>query len=370
MSPIRHLLCPMLTVGQHGDAWRQRRRHHGEGAGDHVDEMPTLDGTSHDDQVTTATTGSSRTYLTLLAHPDAGRDELAGLLGTDRATLDGTLDELASHGSILLHPDGSVHVPPPDIALPARAGQLEREALRIRAVADELAVIYHQARSARAGDQQIEMLTQRDEVQRSFRQLLGGARVQVRGLDRPPYAGLSEAVPDVQRQQTAEGVRFLSVYDVTVTDGPDPMAALPDLLAAGEQVRVLRGVPMKMVLADDDAALVMVRTDDDVWRGSMLVRRSPLLDSLSILFDTLWRLAVPLPRALEATDAPLHVDRPAPRDLQVLMLLASGATDESIARQLGLSTRTVERRVRAMLDRLGAETRFQAGVQAARRSWL
>ena len=50
------------------------------------------------------------------------------------------------------------------------------------------------------------------------------------------------------------------------------------------------------------------------------------------------------------------------------MLLAGGATDETIARQLGLSTRTVERRVRAMLDQLGAETRFQAGVQAARRA--
>lgn len=320
----------------------------------------------------TTSTGSTRTYLTLLAHPDAGREELARLLGADRATLDATLEELASHGSVLLHPDGSVHVPPPDIALPARAGQLEREALRIRAVADELAVIYHQARAARVGDQLVEMLTQREEVVRSFRQLLGGARVQVRSLDRPPYAGTSEAVPDVQRQQSAEGVRFLSVYDVTVGDGGhDPVAALPELLAAGEQVRVLRGVPMKLVLADDDAALLMVRTADDVWGGSMLVRRSPLLDSLVLLFETMWRLAVPLPRTLDVDDLPLQlVDQPGPRDLQVLVLLASGATDESIARQLGLSTRTVERRVRAMLDRLGAETRFQAGVQAARRGWL
>lgn len=338
----------------------------------HVERLrPQRDAGGPAETWSTTSTSASRTYLTLLTHPQASRDDLARLLATDRSALDANLAELASHGSILLHPDGTVHVPPPDIALPARAGQLEREALRIRAVADELAVIYHQARSARVGDQQIEVLSHREDILRYFRQLLGGARVQVRGLDRPPYAHVSEAVPEVHRQQAQEGVRFFSVYDVTHAVGSDPMVALPELLAVGEQVRVLRGVPLKMVLADDDAALVMVRTDDDVWRGSMLVRRSPLLDSLVMLFETLWRLAVPLPRAFADAGARLQlVDRPASRDLQVLVMLASGATDESIARQLGLSTRTVERRVRAMLDRLGAETRFQAGVQAARRGWL
>jgi DNA-binding NarL/FixJ family response regulator len=32
--------------------------------------------------------------------------------------------------------------------------------------------------------------------------------------------------------------------------------------------------------------------------------------------------------------------------------------------------RTVQRRVRELLDRLGAGTRFQAGLQAVRRGWL
>jgi DNA-binding NarL/FixJ family response regulator len=41
-----------------------------------------------------------------------------------------------------------------------------------------------------------------------------------------------------------------------------------------------------------------------------------------------------------------------------------------IARQLRLSRRTVTRRIAALLDRLGATTRFQAGVQAATRGWL
>jgi DNA-binding NarL/FixJ family response regulator len=38
-----------------------------------------------------------------------------------------------------------------------------------------------------------------------------------------------------------------------------------------------------------------------------------------------------------------------------------------VARQLGISQRTVERDIRKMMDDLNATTRFQAGVQAARR---
>ncbi|MFD0381698.1 response regulator transcription factor [Streptomyces stramineus] len=58
------------------------------------------------------------------------------------------------------------------------------------------------------------------------------------------------------------------------------------------------------------------------------------------------------------------------RDRQILTLMASGATDDAIARRLGLGRRTVVRRVSALLAMLGATTRFQAGVQAARRGWL
>jgi len=58
------------------------------------------------------------------------------------------------------------------------------------------------------------------------------------------------------------------------------------------------------------------------------------------------------------------------RDQMILALLAAGAPDATIARQAGVSQRTVERRVRALMDQLGAGTRFQAGVQAARRGMI
>ncbi len=48
-------------------------------------------------------------------------------------------------------------------------------------------------------------------------------------------------------------------------------------------------------------------------------------------------------------------------------LLLSGLSDQAIARELGVSPRTAQRKLAAMLQDLGAHTRFQAGVQAAMR---
>ncbi len=63
--------------------------------------------------------------------------------------------------------------------------------------------------------------------------------------------------------------------------------------------------------------------------------------------------------------------RGAPRPAPVPAPAAGrGAKDEQIARTLGLSLRTVRRRVADLLIELGVDNRFQAGVEAVRRGWL
>jgi DNA-binding NarL/FixJ family response regulator len=55
---------------------------------------------------------------------------------------------------------------------------------------------------------------------------------------------------------------------------------------------------------------------------------------------------------------------------RTLELLALGGKDEAVARHLGVSLRTVRRRVADLLEELGATTRFQAGMEAVRRGWI
>jgi DNA-binding NarL/FixJ family response regulator len=51
-------------------------------------------------------------------------------------------------------------------------------------------------------------------------------------------------------------------------------------------------------------------------------------------------------------------------------MLATGATDEAIARQYSVSGRTVRRHVADLLADCGSNTRFALAVEAIRRGWL
>ncbi|MGW2995319.1 helix-turn-helix domain-containing protein, partial [Streptomyces sp. NPDC001193] len=51
-------------------------------------------------------------------------------------------------------------------------------------------------------------------------------------------------------------------------------------------------------------------------------------------------------------------------------LLAEGHTDEGIAKRLGVSHRTARRIATVLMERLGARSRFEAGVRAVRCGWL
>lgn len=310
-------------------------------------------------------------YRALVSTATPERTHIKAVTHLDDATLERAIGDLVQEGAVVVRDDGSWHVPPPDVTLPARAAELERRAMQLRAAADDLSEVFHQARRGQRADSAITVLASTDEVRRAFQEVLSTARSTVRSLDRAPYSSAETALPDLQRAKMASGVVFSTVYDPEIFEGDDLLRGLQMLAAAGERMRVLRGVPFKLVSADADCALVTFEAYDGSGRGSLMVRRSPLLSGLIELFETLWRLAVPLPRSGSDLSAVRAAEtEPTERDHQILVLLAGGATDETIARQLMLSTRTVERRVRSLLDRLGAETRFQAGVQAARRGWL
>jgi DNA-binding CsgD family transcriptional regulator len=56
-----------------------------------------------------------------------------------------------------------------------------------------------------------------------------------------------------------------------------------------------------------------------------------------------------------------------PRELDVLALLAEGASNKAIARQLGISVNTAKFHVRSLIDKLDATGRTDAVAHAARR---
>ena len=134
---------------------------------------------------------------------------------------------------------------------------------------------------------------------------------------------------------------------------------------AGEHVRILASVPSRAAIMGTTVALMPERWGVNSGRR-LVIRQEGIVSALTLLFNLLWDRAMPVP----GLDGQLPgADRGSDRRL-LLDQLAGGAKDEQIDRALGLSLRTVRRRVAEILDELGVESRFQAGVEAVRRGWI
>jgi DNA-binding CsgD family transcriptional regulator len=250
----------------------------------------------------------------------------------------------------------------PEAAVSDPLDELDAQLTRLRSVADELRG--SRGRPVLAGDQ-VKLIEDGPTLLRTYEELQENARREVRVLDRPPYVAPPSNQHHLELDRLRSGIRYRAIYGTAVFEHEDTMQVLPELQAAGELSRVLAQVPLKMAVADDDTALIGL-TKRAPSESHLLIRSSGLLDGLVATFEMLWALAIPMPAL------PFDGDFSALRspDRDVLLLLAGGATDDKISRHLRISPRTTQRRVRALMDALGAQTRFQAGVQAARRRWI
>lgn len=103
--------------------------------------------------------------------------------------------------------------------------------------------------------------------------------------------------------------------------------------------------------------------------GALLVHPSGLLDALVALFESEWERATPVRVEHDRVRHPPEVTV-TELDTRFLSLLLAGLTDQATAVQLGLSIRTVQRRVRHLMDLAGVQTRLQLGWHAARNGWV
>jgi len=253
---------------------------------------------------------------------------------------------------------------PPDVALELLARSREQGLARARLSVAQLAGRYRRARATTQPHEVIEVVTTREATVRRWEQLQRSARRQVRSFDRPPY--VSPSTNPVEEEMLLSGVAYRCVYHPAGFALPGRPAAVRTMVAAGEQARVTESVPVKMFIADDQVGLIPLEVDGSA-ESSLIIRASSMLDTLIALFELVWERAV----AIHADgDLPSGESGPTGDESALLGLLAAGLTDGAMARHLGSHPRTVQRRVRELLDRLDAGTRFQAGLQAVRRGWL
>lgn len=132
----------------------------------------------------------------------------------------------------------------------------------------------------------------------------------------------------------------------------------------GGEFRTATTLPPRMVLVDNSIALLPIQPDD-TRKGALCLTSSCTLNSLVALFECVWDVATPLGADRDSSRIGLSE-----QERRLLLLIAQGHTDESAATQLFISPRTSRRMMASIMERLGARSRFEAGVKAARHGWL
>ncbi|WP_236652391.1 response regulator transcription factor [Streptacidiphilus neutrinimicus] len=104
----------------------------------------------------------------------------------------------------------------------------------------------------------------------------------------------------------------------------------------------------------------------DTRRGALHVTEPGIVNALLELFEQAWGTAVPLGAVRPEDPATGLTDT----ERELLRLLGQGLTDEAAGQRLGIADRTVRRQMASIMERLGATSRFEAGIKAAQRGWL
>jgi DNA-binding CsgD family transcriptional regulator len=162
----------------------------------------------------------------------------------------------------------------------------------------------------------------------------------------------------------ARGVSVKVLYHDSTRSDPAALARARHVARTGAEVRTAPIPPLPVVICDRQIALIPVGRERH--EAALCVREPTVVAVLSSVFDNSWDTATPL-------DSRITSDQTTgltPSERALLQLLAGGLTDEAAAKRLGVSLRTVRRQMNALMTRLQATSRFQAGHNAAHRGWL
>jgi DNA-binding CsgD family transcriptional regulator len=307
-----------------------------------------------------------RTYRAVLRSPGVDVEALGFATGRTPEDLRRDLDQLVERDLVRIA-DNVVRPEPPSLALRkivTRESRRLAEAARALEVAEAMVHRYvSEHRVAQTTDGELLTIdvipaSQLIDVLESLVPTTSGEMLFLRPdqWQIPDGAQMDEYVVAALRDGRTSRV----IYPVAILDRANE--AMEARAHAGEQIRILTDVPSRMAVFGSDAVVLPDRWGEPDMASALLLREPSVVTACRALFDLLWSRGSTVPA--------FHVDGNETGRRQLLELLARGIKDEQIARTLGLSLRTVRRRVAATMAELGVDTRFQAGMEAVRRGWL
>lgn len=266
--------------------------------------------------------------------------------------------------------DGVAEAVDPDAALAramdryqANATAQLRSGLRLQRVTEALLGVYRPAVQRETTEVAVEFLRERPRKERSRLDMSETAREVISSMHPGPLPPMEVLADSFEHDLgiMARGVRVRAVYPVSCLQTPRHARYLHEVADSGVELRLVDHAPFDLLTFDRHAA-VLAADPEHPSDAIIVIRGTALLRSFLAVYEDCWLRGRTLAGASAA--GPGDADITA-QERAVIRLLASGLTDDQIARKLGVHRRTVQRAVAKLMDRLNAATRFEAGLKLA-----
>lgn len=318
-------------------------------------------------------TTAEAVYRAMLGNPPWGVTELSAQLRVDAAQVRLALDELFDLSLLRasMERDGELRAVSPQVGLQVllarQQADLDRRKQQISegqsAMAAMVAEFADRRPEARTDD--VERVVGMDAVLGRLEDLASTVRVEA--LSITPGVQSTHTITAGLRNNAdllARNVTIRAAMQESARNDKATSAYAKSLTDAGGEVRTAPVLPPRMLIADRSVAVVPI-DPVDTKAGVLVLTGLGVVASLLTLFEQVWATAVPL-GAAQSRDR----EGVTPLERELLNLLGQGHTDDSAAKRLGISERTCRRMMADLMERLGARSRFEAGLLAAREGWI
>jgi DNA-binding CsgD family transcriptional regulator len=307
-------------------------------------------------------------YQTLRSQGPVPPARVAGAAGLDEERARRGLDRLRTLG-LLQEAGGLLEPVEPDTALlrtmdayRAHAAEQAGSAADLRRLTHSLLTVYRPAVARGAAQVEVEYISDRRAKDRLLHDLTATVEETCDSLHAgpmPPMEVLERSLAE-DAELVARGVRRRAVHRQTLLQTPRHARYLRELAALGVEVRLIEHAAYDLILLDRMVACLPA--EPGVPGSDILVLRgSALINAQLAMYEDYWLRAVPY----EATAADPPDAELTPQERVVIRLMAGGLSDDQIARRVGVHRRTVQRSVAKLMERLGATSRFEAGLRLA-----
>jgi DNA-binding CsgD family transcriptional regulator len=308
-------------------------------------------------------------YMKVLVEGTFSWDSAIDVTGLDRAGVARCRDELLDHYLLQDMGDGRLAPVNPELAATRLAEPLEQAIRNYRTAVDgtrerllQLMPAYLGRTVSGSVSGGLEIVTDPGEVQFMINQCVAKCSRDLMtmqpGGKRDP-ATLQKSLP-LDFAMAQRGVRVRMIYQHTTRTQLSMRSYVSAMAEAGAEVRTADQLAERMFIFDREVAFIPKRSQPDQPPGAVVVREPVLISFLSALFEQFWINAQPF-----RAEGPGYQNVSDDLKRSLLELLAQGLKDEVVARRLGMSVRTCRRHIASLMQELGAESRFEAGVRAA-----